>query len=548
MTKLLVGEALTARDPRKLGRWEIQSRLGFGGMGVVYLATDGHDMAAVKVVRPGLLDEAHIVERFAREVAVLQAVRDVHISQFLGADLRGEPAWLAIEYIPGPTLKQAVTADGPLPKAHWWELARAMAQALAVLDVHRVVHRDVKPGNVILSHNRPVLIDFGIAHPEDATSLTATGLVTGSPAWLSPEQANSGLIGAPSDMFALGSLLAFAGTGRAPFGEGLAVAVLVRITSEEPDLKGLDSAQKALVSDLLQKDPSARPSARHLLDRLRLDYYGAHAAQETTEATSTFASVAPAQPVRPSLGDTEVSLGPVPVWEIPRSEESAPVEAAAAPVSQPTGTAELPALAQPAAEPAETRVLSLGQPVAQGPAPVPAQAPPVSPPPAAKRPAEPKEPAPRKRSRLPQLIAGGIAAVVLAGLGFSALNNSGGGTPDGTPSASPTATSPTPTASGSAPAAPASDQLRSGDWLLDSYSLQNDGSTMSLSGKLKNKGSATASADVFVYVYLGGQLMGSMSTTVTDVPAGGSTNVQMTGNFTWKPGQKVLAVVAQPKA
>lgn len=541
MTKLLVGEALTVRDPRKLGRWDIQSRLGFGGMGVVYLATDGHDRAAVKVVRPGLLDEAHIVERFAREVAVLQAVRDVHISQFLGADLRGEPAWLAIEYIPGPTLKQAVTADGALPKAQWWELARAMAQALAVLDVHRVVHRDVKPGNVILS-DRPVLIDFGIAHPEDATSLTATGLVTGSPAWLSPEQANTGMVGAPSDMFALGSLLAFAGTGRAPFGEGLAVAVLVRISSEEPDLRDLDPAQQALVSDLLQKDPGARPTARHLLDRLRLDYYGAHSGTPAPQAAPTVAHAAPPAPAPPESGDTAVSLTPgAPVWVIPEVEAPVPQAEAA----EPSGTAEFPALAQPPEEPAATRVLSLGRRVSATPE-APADSPPSAAPRIESRGAR-GEPAPRKRSRLPQLIAGGIAAVVLAGVGFSALNNSGG-EPGPSNSASPTATSPTPTASGSVPAAPSSDQLRSGDWLLASYSLSNDGSTMSLSGRLQHSGSAAASADVFVYVFLDGELLGSMSATVTDVPAGGSTNVQMSGDFAWKAGQKVLAVVAQPKA
>ncbi len=179
--------------PSHLGPWSLEARVGSGGMGVVYLARRadlGGRTAALKVIRPGLLDDPAVNARFAREVDVLRRVRDVHVSEFIDADLSSDPAWLATAFIEGPTLRDQVAERGPLPEAAWWELARGLAQALAVLEVHGITHRDMKPANVILAAHGPVLIDFGIAVPEDAASLTATGLVTGSPAWLSPEQAN----------------------------------------------------------------------------------------------------------------------------------------------------------------------------------------------------------------------------------------------------------------------------------------------------------------------------------------------------------------------
>jgi serine/threonine protein kinase len=260
---------LTAVDPRRLGDWDVEARIGSGGMGVVYRARRGGELAAVKVVRPGLLDDPQVAARFEREAQVLRSVTDTHISRFLDADIAGTPAWLATEYIPGPNLRDAVSIWGPLPQNRWWELARGLAQALAVLEIHGIAHRDIKPANVIMSERGPVLIDFGIAHPEDATSLTATGIVTGSPSWLSPEQANLDELTAASDVFSLGSLLAFAATGRAPFGQGATVAVLVNIQRNDPDLDGIDQPRTALLRRMLAKDPRTRPSAREVLDIAR---------------------------------------------------------------------------------------------------------------------------------------------------------------------------------------------------------------------------------------------------------------------------------------
>ncbi len=270
MTEPPVGAPLSMHDPRQVGPWAIHSRLGAGGMGVVFYASSpDFEGAALKVIRPGLLDSPATRDRFRREVAILRSVHDDHISEFLAADLESDPAWLAIEYVSGPTLRDEVAERGALSEEDWWTLARGMAQALAVLEASRITHRDLKPGNVILGENGPQLIDFGIAHPEDATSLTATGLVTGSPAWLSPEQATMDPTGPSSDIFALGSLLAFAATARPPFGEGASVAVLMSIAMRDPDLVGIDPNRAALLQRMLAKDPTRRPTAGQVLDRLR---------------------------------------------------------------------------------------------------------------------------------------------------------------------------------------------------------------------------------------------------------------------------------------
>lgn len=260
---------LTDVDPRRLGKWDVEARIGSGGMGVVYRARYGEEIAAVKVVRPGLLDDEGVAARFEREAEVLRSVQDAHISRFLDADIGGTPAWLATEYIAGPNLRDAVSLWGPLPVARWWELARGLAQALAVLEIHGIMHRDIKPANVIMSERGPVLIDFGIAHPEDATSLTATGIVTGSPSWLSPEQVALQDLTPASDVFSLGSLLGFAATGRPPFGQGATVAVLMNIQRNQPDLDGIDPTRRVLLERMLIKDPALRPSARDVLEVAR---------------------------------------------------------------------------------------------------------------------------------------------------------------------------------------------------------------------------------------------------------------------------------------
>ena len=322
MSEPAVGSALSMHDPRQVGPWTIHSRLGAGGMGVVFYASSpGYEGAALKVIRPGLLDAPATRDRFRREVAILRSVHDAHISEFLAADLESEPAWLAIEYVAGPTLRDEIADNGPLSEDEWWKLARGMAQALAVLDKHRITHRDLKPGNVILGEHGPELIDFGIAHPEDATSLTATGLVTGSPSWLSPEQATLEPTGPPSDIFALGSLLAYAATGRPPFGEGASVAVLMSIATREPDLVGIDPNRSALLQRMLAKDPTRRPTARQVLDRLRGNTTGGTTLTDMPEPTIALGGAAAAA----TVANHRTSPAPPAPEHIPTPTPPAPI-------------------------------------------------------------------------------------------------------------------------------------------------------------------------------------------------------------------------------
>ena len=179
MSEPAVGSPLSMHDPRHVGPWTIHSRLGAGGMGVVFYASSpGYEGAALKVIRPGLLDAPATRDRFRREVAILRSVHDAHISQFLAADLESEPAWLAIEYVAGLTRATRSPTTGHCPRRSGGSLLAAWPRPWAGPDKHRITHRDLKPGNVILGEHGPELIDFGIAHPEDATSLTATGLAT----------------------------------------------------------------------------------------------------------------------------------------------------------------------------------------------------------------------------------------------------------------------------------------------------------------------------------------------------------------------------------
>lgn len=514
MTEPTVGSPLSMHDPRQVGPWTLHSRLGAGGMGVVFYASaPGYDGVALKVIRPGLLDAPATRDRFRREVAILRSVHDAHISEFLAADLESEPAWLAIEYVSGPTLRDEIAANGPLPEDEWWQLARGMAQALAVLDAHRITHRDLKPGNVILGERGPELIDFGIAHPEDATSLTATGLVTGSPSWLSPEQATMEPTGPPSDIFALGSLLAYAATGRPPFGEGASVAVLMSIVTREPDLVGMDPNRAALLARMLAKDPARRPTARQVLDRVRGSISGA-----TTLTDLPAQPIAPA-PARPAAAGATVVAAAAPT-------------AAGAPTVAPAPARTI------APAPAADQTL-VTPPTSTAPAP-----PPVRP----RTAGNPRTPGPRtaaaqqRRAKRRRAIVTILTLLALLVGGWVLVQSLGGDGDIGDQASG--SSSQGPGSAADAPPAPSEDQLRDGDWLLERYSLDNTGSGLVVTGTVRNSGDAAASADLTTWVYLGSESLGSVATTVADVPAGGTVQVTMTGDAVWKQGQKVVLLQA----
>ncbi|GAA2497310.1 hypothetical protein GCM10010276_43080 [Streptomyces longisporus] len=236
--------------------------LGAGGMGTVYAAVgERGERVAVKAVHAGQAADHQFRARFRREVQVLRRVSGPCLVPLLEADPEAEIPWLATAYVPGLTLAEHTAAHGPLAGIQLHLFAAGTAGALAAVHAAGVVHRDLKPANVILAPDGPRVLDFGIAHVADGTAVTRTGMLTGTPGWLSPEYYRDGTAGPPGDVFAWGALLAFAATGRHPFGTGNAEAVAFRVLSAEPDLDGVPDDMLSLVTACLAKDPGHRPSS-----------------------------------------------------------------------------------------------------------------------------------------------------------------------------------------------------------------------------------------------------------------------------------------------
>ncbi|MFF2651542.1 bifunctional serine/threonine-protein kinase/ABC transporter substrate-binding protein [Streptomyces sp. NPDC058045] len=261
-------EELRPTDPARIGGHRLLGRLGAGGMGVVYLGrTDAGALAAIKVILPEYADEEDFRARFRREAEAARQVDSPWAVPVTGADTEAERPWLATEFVPGPTLSDVVARRGALPVDTVTVLGRLLSRALAAVHTAGLVHRDVKPGNVLLTADGPRLIDFGIARSADGTALTATGIVVGTPGFLAPEQASGDSSGAgpAGDVFSLGCLLAYAATGRPPFGSGAVDAVLYRTVHDAPDLDGIeDAGLRALLERCLTKDPEERPAAADL--------------------------------------------------------------------------------------------------------------------------------------------------------------------------------------------------------------------------------------------------------------------------------------------
>lgn len=255
---------IQAGDPLLLGRWKVRGRLGQGGMGVVYLASDGSRLAAVKTVHAHLLADVGMRQRFRREAEAVASVRSPHVAELLDTALDAEPAHLAFRYVVGPTLDEWVRRDGPLTGDVLLAFAAALADAIASIHVAGVTHRDVKPSNIVCAESGPTVIDFGIATLAEATSLTSTGLTVGSVGWMAPEQAEGKRVGPPADVFSWGATVAFAASGVPPFGTGRSDAVIFRILHGEPEIATLPGALNDLVRAALSKDPGSRPTAREV--------------------------------------------------------------------------------------------------------------------------------------------------------------------------------------------------------------------------------------------------------------------------------------------
>ena len=259
---------LRPSDPARIGPHRLLGRLGQGGMGTVYLGVSPDERAvAVKVLRDGFADP-DTRRRFRHELEALRRVRGPHLVEVLDADVDAETPYLVTRFVPGVRLDELVQRSGPLGHEDLQSVARGLADALVALHRAGVVHRDLTPGNVLVLDGQPHVIDLGLATAADVTGFTRSGLVIGTPGYLAPEQVTGARVSSAVDVHAWGATVAFAGTGRPPYGTGRPEAVLYRIVHGEPDLAGLPEPLAGLVTAAMAADPVQRPDARALLAAL----------------------------------------------------------------------------------------------------------------------------------------------------------------------------------------------------------------------------------------------------------------------------------------
>ncbi len=312
----------------RLGPYRLGERLGEGGMGTVYLAADPHDRpVAVKVLRQGVPAEATARHRLAREVETMRRIHSPFVAEVVDADVEGSPPYIVTRYVAGRTLEDLVTAEGPLAGAALARLASGLATALTDVHAAGVVHRDLKPGNVMLVDGEPVVIDFGIAQALDSTRLTMTGMFMGTPGYLAPEVIEGKPSGPAADVHSWAATMAYAATGRPPFGTGQFEAIFYRIVHGQPELDCMPAPLLPIVLAALARDPSQRPcaadlagmaaalnpetlvpappgAARHALSA------AATAGELSSLATRTALDMAPPPPA----GSLQAAQAPTPAW------------------------------------------------------------------------------------------------------------------------------------------------------------------------------------------------------------------------------------------
>jgi serine/threonine protein kinase len=293
------------RHMHRIGGYAVERKLGEGGMGTVFLArTRGGRAVAVKVAKPELAVDPVFRERFRAEVAAARSVGGFHTAPVVDADVEGDPPWLATAYIPGPTLVEHLDTNGPMSEPELRALAAALAEALASIHGCRLVHRDLKPGNIVMAADGPRVLDFGIARALESSRLTATGSAFGTPGYLSPEQALGHDVTEASDMFALGAVLVCAAGGSA-WGEGTSMALMYRSVHEPPDLSAVPLGMREVVAACLRKNPTDRPTPDALLDQVTGPVHSPPASRTLTvpvppPSPSAALASAPTQPAAPT--------------------------------------------------------------------------------------------------------------------------------------------------------------------------------------------------------------------------------------------------------
>lgn len=265
-------------------------RLGAGGMGVVYYGFDASkdidNEVALKVIRPHILEQQSTRARLEREINSLHSITSPYVARIVDADISGSPAWIATQRVNGPSLSQMVSSTGPLDDKNWFALAYGLFAALSEMSKKGIIHRDIKPLNILIERQGdqvlPKLIDFGISVDQDSTAVTKAGTLVGTPAWLAPEQISGGSLTPAVDVFSVASTLYFAATGTNPWGvqdtTPITTVIGTRLASTE-DLSRLDSVKRELLEPLFDEDPRNRMSAeeawlftKQLADREKIDF------------------------------------------------------------------------------------------------------------------------------------------------------------------------------------------------------------------------------------------------------------------------------------